>query len=180
MSGQLTQRQRMLEIEDWLRRTMCVLFFPRHAMSHISRPQTDSIRADDHSTIGGILFAVITPAIFWKRASKVNRECPYTVYPLCTHSGDGQSFLAVLGLVPQLGCSLTTDDRCSVILPRRLEFLDSNLTTRSTLYHCNIYTTRFDNCSTSPLFRSQDGTTQKISWYASPFTRAPNVICMEG
>ncbi|PCH38374.1 hypothetical protein WOLCODRAFT_65147 [Wolfiporia cocos MD-104 SS10] len=33
---------------------------------------TSSIRADDHSTIGGILFAVLTPAILWKRASTVN------------------------------------------------------------------------------------------------------------
>ncbi|KZT11517.1 uncharacterized protein LAESUDRAFT_783808 [Laetiporus sulphureus 93-53] len=33
---------------------------------------TASIRADDHSTIGGILFAVLTPAILWKRASIVN------------------------------------------------------------------------------------------------------------
>ncbi|OCH95316.1 hypothetical protein OBBRIDRAFT_618045 [Obba rivulosa] len=33
---------------------------------------TASIRADDHATIGGILFAVLTPAIFWKRASVVN------------------------------------------------------------------------------------------------------------
>ncbi|KAI0747876.1 hypothetical protein C8Q80DRAFT_1168886 [Daedaleopsis nitida] len=33
---------------------------------------TASIRADDHSTIGGILFAVITPALFWKRANSIN------------------------------------------------------------------------------------------------------------
>ncbi|KIK40752.1 hypothetical protein CY34DRAFT_13489 [Suillus luteus UH-Slu-Lm8-n1] len=31
-----------------------------------------SLRADDHSTIGAILFAVLTPAILWKRASVVN------------------------------------------------------------------------------------------------------------
>ncbi|OJA11491.1 hypothetical protein AZE42_07873 [Rhizopogon vesiculosus] len=31
-----------------------------------------SLRADDHSTIGAILFAVLTPAILWKRASIVN------------------------------------------------------------------------------------------------------------
>jgi hypothetical protein len=36
--------------------------------------QTASLRADDHATIGGILFAVLTPAIFWKRASTVNCE----------------------------------------------------------------------------------------------------------
>ncbi|OSX64942.1 hypothetical protein POSPLADRAFT_1178534 [Postia placenta MAD-698-R-SB12] len=33
---------------------------------------TGSIRADDHSTIGGILLAVLTPAVFWKRASVAN------------------------------------------------------------------------------------------------------------
>ncbi|KAG2366816.1 hypothetical protein BDR07DRAFT_1395196 [Suillus spraguei] len=33
---------------------------------------TASLRADDHSTIGAILFAVLTPAILWKRASTVN------------------------------------------------------------------------------------------------------------
>ncbi|KIP04778.1 hypothetical protein PHLGIDRAFT_180012 [Phlebiopsis gigantea 11061_1 CR5-6] len=33
---------------------------------------TASIRADDHSTIGGILFAVLTPAVFWKHAGKIN------------------------------------------------------------------------------------------------------------
>ncbi|KAI0807270.1 hypothetical protein C8Q74DRAFT_1226823 [Fomes fomentarius] len=33
---------------------------------------TSSIRADDHSTIGGILFAVIMPALFWKRANSIN------------------------------------------------------------------------------------------------------------
>ncbi|KAI0078995.1 hypothetical protein K474DRAFT_1592847 [Panus rudis PR-1116 ss-1] len=33
---------------------------------------TASIRADDHSTIGSILCAVLVPAIFWKRASVAN------------------------------------------------------------------------------------------------------------
>ncbi|OBZ75698.1 hypothetical protein A0H81_04554 [Grifola frondosa] len=33
---------------------------------------TASMRADDHSTIGGILFAVLTPAVFWNRASTIN------------------------------------------------------------------------------------------------------------
>ncbi|KAH8107149.1 hypothetical protein BXZ70DRAFT_280108 [Cristinia sonorae] len=32
----------------------------------------NSVRADDHSTIGSILFAVITPALFWKRANAFN------------------------------------------------------------------------------------------------------------
>ncbi|KIK95848.1 hypothetical protein PAXRUDRAFT_11183 [Paxillus rubicundulus Ve08.2h10] len=31
-----------------------------------------SLRADDHSTIGSLLFAVLTPALLWKRANVVN------------------------------------------------------------------------------------------------------------
>lgn len=34
-----------------------------------------SVRADDHATIGSILFAVVTPALFWKRANAIN--CSY-------------------------------------------------------------------------------------------------------
>ncbi|KAK1232498.1 hypothetical protein PQX77_004349 [Marasmius sp. AFHP31] len=33
---------------------------------------TNRIRAEDHSTIGGVLFSVITPAILWKRAKVYN------------------------------------------------------------------------------------------------------------
>jgi hypothetical protein len=33
---------------------------------------TNSIRLDDHATIGSLLFALLTPAIFWKRAKTVN------------------------------------------------------------------------------------------------------------
>ncbi|KIM87615.1 hypothetical protein PILCRDRAFT_815187 [Piloderma croceum F 1598] len=33
---------------------------------------TSSIRADDHSTIGAILFAILTPAVFWNRARVVH------------------------------------------------------------------------------------------------------------
>ncbi|KAG7092165.1 hypothetical protein E1B28_008534 [Marasmius oreades] len=33
---------------------------------------TNRIRAEDHSTIGGILFSVITPAVLWKRAKIYN------------------------------------------------------------------------------------------------------------
>lgn len=39
-----------------------------------ARSQTASIRADDHATIGGILFAMLTPAFFWKQANVANRE----------------------------------------------------------------------------------------------------------
>ncbi|ETW85677.1 hypothetical protein HETIRDRAFT_243524, partial [Heterobasidion irregulare TC 32-1] len=38
----------------------------RHILS------TSSLRADDHATIGALLFAVVTPALFWKRATSFN------------------------------------------------------------------------------------------------------------
>ncbi|EJD05714.1 uncharacterized protein FOMMEDRAFT_78337 [Fomitiporia mediterranea MF3/22] len=33
-----------------------------------------SLRAQDHSTIGAILGALLTPAVFWKRARSIHRE----------------------------------------------------------------------------------------------------------
>ncbi|THH15604.1 hypothetical protein EW146_g4904 [Bondarzewia mesenterica] len=33
---------------------------------------TSSLRADDHATIGALLFAVVIPAIFWKRGTSFN------------------------------------------------------------------------------------------------------------
>ncbi|KAI0055482.1 hypothetical protein BV25DRAFT_1895119 [Artomyces pyxidatus] len=33
---------------------------------------TSSLRADDHATIGALLFAVVTPALFWKRATAIH------------------------------------------------------------------------------------------------------------
>lgn len=42
--------------------------------------QTSVMRRNDHSTIGAILAAVLTPAILWKRANVVNRECAVTTY----------------------------------------------------------------------------------------------------
>ncbi|KAF9070378.1 hypothetical protein BDP27DRAFT_1323945 [Rhodocollybia butyracea] len=32
----------------------------------------DRLRAEDHATIGGVLFAVLTPAVLWNRAKIVN------------------------------------------------------------------------------------------------------------
>ncbi|KAI0031815.1 hypothetical protein K488DRAFT_51237 [Vararia minispora EC-137] len=32
----------------------------------------DSLRADDHATIGALLFAVLTPAVLWKRATTIH------------------------------------------------------------------------------------------------------------
>ena len=37
-------------------------------------PQRASHRADDHATIGALLCAVLTPAIFWKRGAMIHRE----------------------------------------------------------------------------------------------------------
>lgn len=34
--------------------------------------QTGRIRAEDHATIGGVLFAVLTPAVLWNRARIIN------------------------------------------------------------------------------------------------------------
>ena len=34
--------------------------------------QADSMRTDDHATIGALLFAVLTPAMFWKRATTIH------------------------------------------------------------------------------------------------------------
>ncbi|KAJ3835903.1 hypothetical protein F5878DRAFT_626654 [Lentinula raphanica] len=38
----------------------------------ISPGKIDRIRAEDHATIGGVLFAVLTPALFWNRARIAN------------------------------------------------------------------------------------------------------------
>ena len=45
--------------------------------NELTSRQTASLRADDHSTIGGVLCAVVTPALFWKRANAINCECVY-------------------------------------------------------------------------------------------------------
>lgn len=34
--------------------------------------QMNRIRNDDHSTIGSVLFGVLTPALFWKRARAIH------------------------------------------------------------------------------------------------------------
>jgi len=46
--------------------------------------QTASIRADDHATIGAILFAMLTPAFFWKQANVANRECFFKTLLACS------------------------------------------------------------------------------------------------
>ncbi|KAJ3864338.1 hypothetical protein EV359DRAFT_41246 [Lentinula novae-zelandiae] len=44
-----------------------VLFF-----SFFEQTLTCRIRAEDHATIGGVLLAVLTPAVFWNRARVAN------------------------------------------------------------------------------------------------------------
>ena len=39
------------------------------------------IRAQDHSTIGGLLGATLTPAIFWKHARAIHRRLQSDVSP---------------------------------------------------------------------------------------------------
>lgn len=64
--------------------------------------QTSIIRRNDHSTIGGVLGAVLVPAILWKRAGIINRM-------LCNCSSDAllmslslQLFSVVLALAALL------------------------------------------------------------------------------
>ena len=48
---------------------------PQFLTRHLSLlSQTASIRADDHATIGALLFAVLTPSIFWRRATTIHRR----------------------------------------------------------------------------------------------------------
>ena len=47
--------------------------------------ETTQLRTDDHSTIGSILFAVLTPALMWRRAHIINRELrlfPRSTWPV--------------------------------------------------------------------------------------------------
>jgi len=64
-----------------------------------------SLRADDHSTIGSILFAVLTPAIFWNRARLGNL--------ILGGSGIG----SVVGLLTHYGRTITGDPPPKVEMP---------------------------------------------------------------
>ncbi|KAG1858362.1 hypothetical protein DFJ58DRAFT_658849 [Suillus subalutaceus] len=64
-----------------------------------------SLRADDHSTIGAILFAVLTPAIFWKRASTVNLVL------------GGAGIGSAIGLLTHYGRTVTGDIMPDVQVP---------------------------------------------------------------
>jgi hypothetical protein len=41
--------------------------------THATALENTQIHTDDHSTIGSILFAVLTPALLWRRAHIINR-----------------------------------------------------------------------------------------------------------
>ncbi len=62
------------EVSYCIRRELCRILICICPIGAIGLCQTSSLRADDHSTIGGMLFAVITPALFWKRANSLNCE----------------------------------------------------------------------------------------------------------
>ncbi|THH33903.1 hypothetical protein EUX98_g300 [Antrodiella citrinella] len=51
---------------------------PEHVRSRriVAAYNMNSVRADDHATIGSLLFAVLAPALFWKRANVFNRQYP--------------------------------------------------------------------------------------------------------
>ncbi|EIN07678.1 hypothetical protein PUNSTDRAFT_120975 [Punctularia strigosozonata HHB-11173 SS5] len=66
---------------------------------------TDSIRVDDHSTIGGLLGAVLTPAILWKRARLAHLIL------------GGAGFGSAVGLLTHYGRSLTGDHPPPTNLP---------------------------------------------------------------
>ncbi|KAN0075491.1 hypothetical protein V8E55_011514 [Tylopilus felleus] len=66
---------------------------------------TASLREDDHSTIGALLFAVLTPALFWRRASTINL--------VLGGAGIGSS----MGVLTHYGRTLTGDPPPPVQVP---------------------------------------------------------------
>lgn len=66
---------------------------------------TNRIRAEDHSVIGSILLAVLTPAILWRRANIVNL--------VLGGAGIGSS----IGLITHYARSLAGDPPPKVIVP---------------------------------------------------------------
>ncbi|EPQ58250.1 hypothetical protein GLOTRDRAFT_36507 [Gloeophyllum trabeum ATCC 11539] len=71
----------------------------------IAAYNTDSLRADDHSTIGAILFAVLTPALFWKRAR--------AVHLVLGGAGLGSS----VGVLAHYGRNLSGDPPPPIVVP---------------------------------------------------------------
>ncbi|KAF8126529.1 hypothetical protein EV363DRAFT_1174107 [Boletus edulis] len=66
---------------------------------------TASLREDDHSTVGALLFAVLTPALFWRRASTINL--------VLGGAGIGSS----IGVLTHYGRTLTGDPSPPVEVP---------------------------------------------------------------
>ncbi|KAI9568935.1 hypothetical protein HD554DRAFT_631818 [Boletus coccyginus] len=66
---------------------------------------TASLREDDHSTIGALLLAVLTPALLWRRASTINL--------VLGGAGIGSS----IGVLTHYGRSLTGDPPPPVQVP---------------------------------------------------------------
>lgn len=58
----------------WLTMYFLALLVDQYMISYYWPIKTTTIRAEDHSTIGALLFALLTPAIFWKRAGTVHCE----------------------------------------------------------------------------------------------------------
>ena len=77
MSGPRIQVQRPFALAGSTQHTMylqCFLVTSHDPDVNYLFSQTDALRADDHATIGALLCAVLTPAIFWKRGTAIHRR----------------------------------------------------------------------------------------------------------
>ncbi len=78
MSGPRIQVQRPFALAGSAQHTTYVRCYLAHSHDPDALPiffsQTDALRADDHATIGALLCAVLTPAIFWKRGTAIHRR----------------------------------------------------------------------------------------------------------
>jgi hypothetical protein len=85
--------------------------------------KTASIRADDHSTIGAALFAVLTPAVFWKRARAVHRKHAVTFLHLFDNNSrvtvilGGAGIGSSIGLLTHWGRTISGDPPPRVEIP---------------------------------------------------------------
>lgn len=72
----LTQTQSERGESSWPTMYFLALLVDQYMISYYWPIKTTTIRAEDHSTIGALLFALLTPAILWKRARTVHCEAP--------------------------------------------------------------------------------------------------------